>query len=556
MKRKFLAVILISVILCLGGCGANLGSGSISTEGKQENQKEEISGSTEVPKEETETNGQEQTEASKEPQEPVTTQPPAPSVNEQGKTNEYLQVTFERTYDNAYDESGDWISLMYGHYDSIHLLSDEYPELTKAVEAFNLENSSGSQSYLDELEEWAREEYREYGAESFRGPYVSQEEMFLRRADSQVLSVVEQFYSYAGGAHGNAGFYSVSFDVQTGEEIPLEAVIKDKKQLLKVLETEISEKYPDLEHWAESLAEALQFYDEPLDPELKAEFTWTLDYDGVTFYFSNYDIAAYVAGVQQVTLSYYEYPELMEGSYFINAPKDYVLPLNDYAMLSDVDLTGDGTTDYISVWRKYSDFADFSESYDVSVNGNSFTQEIYCYDLETYLVKNDGKNYLYVQRTVENDFQSVCVFEITENSVEYIGEFNGGLKCFINPKDFQVTSRFDMLSTYLATADCFLGERGMPVEKGGAYQIDFEQKITSTVEISAELLDESGNLTGDTYTFPVGTAFGFLETDGATYVDMQADDGKRCRFYTTPQWPQTINGMDANSCFEMLWYAG
>lgn len=556
MKRKFLAATLLSVILCLGGCGANPGSGSIFTEDKQESQKEEVTGSTEVAKEEKETGEQEQTEPSKETLEPAATQKPVPPVSEQENLNEYLQVTFERTYDSAYDDSGDWISLMYGHYDSIHLLSEEYLELKKAVEAYNATNSGGSQAYLDELEEWAREEYGEYGEDSFRGPYVSQRDMFLRRADCQVLSVVEQFYAYSGGAHGHSGFCSVNFDVQTGEEIPLEAVIKDKKQLLEVLETEISEKYPDLVQWTDSLTEALQFYDEPLDPELKAEFTWTLDYDGVTFYFSNYDIAAYVAGVQQVTISCYEYPELMEGSYFTNSPKDYVLPLNDCGMLSDVDLTGDGTTDYISVCRNYVDFTDLSESYDVTVNGNTFTQDIYCYDLETYLVKNDGKNYLYVMRTVENDYQYVCVFEITENSVEYLGEFSGGLKCFTNAEDFQVTSRFDMLSTYLATADCFVGENGMPVEKGGAYQIDFERKITSTVEITAELLDEAGNLIGGTYTFPAGTAFGFVETDGATYVDMQADDGQRCRFYTTSQWPQTINGMDANSSFEMLWYAG
>lgn len=556
MKRKLLAVTLISIILCFGGCGAKPGSGNISTESKQDSQKEEVTGSIEVTEKEKESKVPEQTESDKDTQESDVTQTPVPPVEESETTNDYLKVTFDRNYDCAYDEAGNWTSLMYGHYDGIQLWSEEYPELKKAVEAYNKERAGLVQDYLDELEEWAREEYAEYGEESFRGPYVSEMEMFLRRADSQVLSVVESSYSYAGGAHGNSGFDSVNFDVQTGKEIPLEAVIKDKKKLLKVLEKELSEKYPDLASWSGSMEEALQFYDAPLDPEMKMEFTWTLDYDGVTFYFGHYEIAAYAAGLQQVTLSYYEYPELMEASYFINAPKDYVIPLNDCWMLSDVDLTGDGTTDYVSVERNYMDFTDVSESYNVTVNGNTYTQEAYCFDLETYLIKNNGKNYLYVMRTVENDYQLVCVFEITENSVEYKGEFNGGLKFFTNAGDFQVAKRFDMLSTYSAMADCFIGEDGMPVEKEGVYQIDFEQKITSTVEITAELLDEAGNLTGSTYAFPVGTAFGFWETDGATYVDMRADDGQRCRFYITPKWPQTINGMDADSSFEMLWYAG
>lgn len=559
MKKKVLAVILLGMVMCLGGCGASENAGTVSSGSVQESQssnvedkKDEEPGPVESQDTSSSTETKEEnTEASKEETSKEEEKEKIPE-----NTKEYLKVTTKRTYDSANVVTEEWVSLMYGHYDSIRLWSEGYSKLANALEVYNKDRADSIQSYLDELEESARSELQEYGYESFRGPYVNQMEMFIRRADSQVLSVVETDYSYAGGAHGYTGFDSVNLDVQTGEEIPLDAVIPDKKSLLKVLETEISEKYPDLAQWTESLEEALQYYDAPLDPEMKMEFTWTLDYDGVTFYFGNYEIAAYVAGLQQVTLSYNEYPELMEGSYFTDISKDYVIALNDADILSDVDLTGDGTTDYISVRRNYDDFMDFSLSFDVTVNGNTIRQETYCYDLDTYLVKNDGKNYLYIMRTVENDYRSVCVFEITENSVEYVGEFNGGLEFFTNTKDFQVSKRFDMLSTYTGIANCYIGADGLPVEKEGAYRIDWEVNITSTVEIDAELIDDEGNLKGSSYTFPIGTTFRLLETDGATYVDVQADDGQRCRFYVEPQWPQTINGMPAEDCFETLWYAG
>ena len=39
---------------------------------------------------------------------------------------------------------------------------------------------------------------------------------------------------------------------------------------------------------------------------------------------------------------------------------------------------------------------------------------------------------------VENDYRLISVFEITPNSVEYMGETGGGIGCFTNPLNFEV----------------------------------------------------------------------------------------------------------------------
>ena len=111
------------------------------------------------------------------------------------------------------------------------------------------------------------------------------------------------------------------------------------------------------------------------------------------------------------------------------------------------------------------------------------------------------------------------------------------------------------MSTFNGVARCFVGDDGMPVEKGGSYEITGEVIITSTVEITAELVDENGNLLGESKTFPAGTEFTFDTTDGMTYVDMNTSEGPRCRLYTSNEWPPTVNGMDAQNSFVMLWYA-
>jgi len=82
----------------------------------------------------------------------------------------------------------------------------------------------------------------------------------------------------------------------------------------------------------------------------------------------------------------------------------------------------------------------------------------------------------------------------------------------------------------------------------------------SLVEIPAELVDEQGNLLGTTYTFPAGTEFTLIRTDGETYVDAKTGDGKYCRLYTEPaelcDYHPTVNGLDAETCFGILGFAG
>ena len=445
---------------------------------------------------------------------------------------------------------------MYGHYNTIRLNTKEYPALTAAVEEYNTAHADTSQAYLDELENWARDEYKEFGPDMFMGPYVAESDMYIRRADNQVLSVAESCFAYAGGAHGNSYYTSVNFDVQTGEEISLESVITDMDSLPVILATEIQDKYKDLTFWSEDLSSLLQEYITPSDPQYMYHFTWTLDYQGVTFYFSDYELGSYADGRQEVMVTYSEYPHIFNDKYFENVDDNYVVELLDNWNGSDMDLNDDGVTDYVCVNKNYSVDYDMCESFSVTVNGNTFTHDTYYFDLWTYFVKAEDKNYLYVQRRAESDFQSVSVFEITENSVEYMGDFSNTVNHFTNSKNFKVSKRMDLLSTYFGVVDCTIGEDGLPVEMSSIYSISDEVVLTSTVVIPAKLVDEKGNLSETTVEFPAGTDFQLIATDGATYVDALASDGQRCRFFTTEDWPVTVNGLNAESSFEMLWYAG
>lgn len=549
MRKKLLALMMAGLVLGLSACSATE-KDTVDTDkvqSEQEDSEKEDSREPEASKETVEKEPEVTPEPPVEPEadEPVITEPEKP-------ISKYLQVSVDYTYDSYLDQ----IQYMYGHFGTLQLEDTRYPALTETIKAFNAERSLSEQEWLDELETYAIEDCGEYGEESFFGPYVHENDMYVRRGDDQVLSVMTHNYDYVGGAHGGRYYTAANFEVQTGKQILLEDVIVDKSRLAQALATELQEKYWDFEFTEDDWLAMLDIYVTTEPVEYKPEFIWTVDYDGVTFYFGNYELVAYALGTQEITLHYSEYPHLLNSWYFDSVEKTYVENETNSQWNMSADLDGDGQTDLMSISTQYGEEHQCIESYTIRVNSHAYTYETHVYDLETYLVKSGEKNYLYVQQTAESDFQTVAVFEIAPDGVKYVDVFTGGLWGFTNSESFKVERRVDLLGTYSVFVECRMGENGMPVEVGKVFDVVGDMTITSTKEITADLIDKNGKLLGKSYTFPVGSAFTFKRTDNASYIDMQAGNDQYCRFYVTPGWPVTVNGMDAEECFEQLFYAG
>ena len=58
-------------------------------------------------------------------------------------------------------------------------------------------------------------------------------------------------------------------------------------------------------------------------------------------------------------------------------------------------------------------------------------------------------------------------------------------------------------------------------------------------------------------TVPAVTEFYALRTDGETYMDFSMTDGSECRIeIDTSDYPNRINGISEEECFEGIMYAG
>lgn len=246
---------------------------------------------------------------------------------------------------------------------------------------------------------------------------------------------------------------------------------------------------------------------------------------------------------------------------------DYIHRLSektDEKCFAIVDLYDDGTDDYIVVTPRYFEDSWSIENYEITVNNATYVLDEACsYFGSVFLVKSGEKYYLYLQLSYDNDGRWIDILEITQDSVKYVGGESGELEPSTDSKDFKIRKYVNMLMSFHAEADCYVGADGMPVPCKGTYVVDnseWNYGYTSLVDIPAELVDEQGNLLGTTYTFPAGTEFLFMTTDLETYVDAKTSDGKYCRLYTTPaeecDYQPTVNGLDAETCFGNLGFAG
>ncbi len=118
---------------------------------------------------------------------------------------------------------------------------------------------------------------------------------------------------YLGGAHPDFYYETWNIDPSTGKEILLSDVISSQEKLNEILEQKLLADYPDVEYFGlkDSLAEydmSLKESEEKDDGDFLYAYEFTLDPDGISFYFSPYGVSAYAYGDQVVKILYDEDP--------------------------------------------------------------------------------------------------------------------------------------------------------------------------------------------------------------------------------------------------------
>lgn len=220
---------------------------------------------------------------------------------------------------------------------------------------------------------------------------VSTLDIQVRRADSVVLSILADSFADFGKIYGVRAMNGTTYDTQTGQKLELSDVIKDMGPIPALVEQELNSHM-----WAGDFS-----YDGVVDDYFRDTpadgISWTLDYDGVTFYFGEGDLAEEGVGSMTATVSFTQHPELFEEKYMA-VPDTYMveLPL-DYSFFTNLDDNGDLEELNVTGWYDsdmgmYSDFGIYTDT-----DGYYHYEEFAADSYAPYYVKTmEGGHYLYL----------------------------------------------------------------------------------------------------------------------------------------------------------------
>ena len=463
------------------------------------------------------------------------------------------------------DEDG--TTLYRDEFDNLYLsddTKDAYPGITKALNDYNSKVGGVAEGWTEsELIDIAKQQKddSEYFTE-----YTDISSSQISRLDDKVLSIVNSFSNYYGGAHGYYGNSGFNYDVATGEELSLLDVVSSLDDLRTAAQEVFSRDYAFIVENEPGSEEALSdsFNDEEA-------LEWSLGPDALTLYYNPYYLASYASGQQVLDIRYEDYPNLFNkglGEYV----GDWVLAGDEW--LEDID--GDGIQDYIHVMANYEYEEDYSYMTGITIDAGNISADfdLYSYETTFYLVHKADKYYIYVSSLGDSDCSFLDMYEISSSGIndlgeEYMGfaapeayydygegyyESNKGL--FYNPNRFYMSTRTQMISTMIGVKEYEVGDDGRVHPTEDLFRTFAEMELTSKVDLTLEVVNEDGE-TVDSATIPSGTVFTPIRTDNETFSDCELPDGRIVRVPVDhSEITTTVNGIDIEEAFDGVMFAG
>ena len=297
--------------------------------------------------------------------------------------------------------------------------------------------------------------------------WVSTLDIQVRRADSVAISLLSDSRSDYGWIEDFRGMHGSNYDTQTGQELKLSDVVKDMGPIPALVAQEL-----DNHMWAGDFS-----YEGVVDEYFRNTpedgISWTLDYNGVTFYFADGDLTEPGNGRQTATISFAQHPELFEEKY-MTVPAAYIveLPL-DSSYFTDLD--GDDDLEELNVTAYYNSDAGSYSQFGVysDADGGYRYEDCFADGFIPYYVKTaDGCHYLYL--FCEQDEGSgaipmmlLVVFDVSGGSLTRVGEMNaapgyipdGIYRIPTDPEDFYLDDFDSMAQDMMAFA---VGPTGLP----------------------------------------------------------------------------------------------
>ena len=256
-------------------------------------------------------------------------------------------------------DDGDPFPIGYVQYQEIELADEckaAYPKLSEALDSYNSENE---ESAMRTLAGMVRDVLNDpYSADYMYSSDDHSENTDVVRADDKVLSLGLDYYDWYNGAHPVTYYGGVTFDVATGEQIPLSDVVTDINALPQIICDNLESVSDDYEFTDEDYEEMLPKIEQYVADGMIA---WTISDTEMQISFDAYALQYYAFGPIFADLEYSKYPDLLVPEY---RPDGGSSALTGRVVQTDGKDEKYSDDEIREIWEQYSDGSEiFSDRY-------------------------------------------------------------------------------------------------------------------------------------------------------------------------------------------------
>ena len=335
-------------------------------------------------------------------------------------------LSLKETYAARY-EWQDALWLLYSKYSNVTMWegAEQYPEIDRALSETAGMQIRSMEDEADNILSFITDMGMLDGDLADFETQVSTSNAQVRRADSVVLSYVTDSYADYGFIEDFRSIWGRNYDVQTGKELLLSDVILNMDAIPGIVCKELNSHLWAGEDYPETVVKEY-FMNTPEDG-----ISWSLDYNGVTFYFGYDDFTEMSSVGKTATISFAEYSELFNKKY-MNVPEAYMVRLQlDYSFFTDLD--SDGILEEVNCNGLFNETDRFYTQFGIytDVNGSYQYEELFAYDYQPYYVKTeDGDHYIYLfceESEIGNHVQGqmmLVVYNVNDGVITRVGDMN------------------------------------------------------------------------------------------------------------------------------------
>lgn len=499
MKRFLLSLTSLILIFSLIGCSSDTNTSKKKNKHKKKSKEttieetidtEESSESTEEST--IETSETEIIETSTSETEDVTTNVTNISIV---KDNDYID-----TYVEPYSYQLNLNDNTYSIYTSLDYLYTDYGyiSLSDSLDKINSDNEERINTFIEDQTKIST--YSDKDKYFFDYCSITQN---LCRTDKQVLSgySITDMYLSASGAQ-TVAITTYNFDSETGNSINLSELITNEDQFRGIMYNSI---------WNQDFA--YEDFEDTLDSIDFDNLDYVITTKGIQIIFAPGLVLPVSSGIYTYSLEYSYEPDLFRYDLWSNYPSDritksyssdtYDFFYNEDDLISfDITYTTDEYDTYNSV--TISNGSDVSKKFD-----------FWGFDHESYLVEIDGKSYIYIKTTVENDYTCYYVFNVSDpNNFEYVDSVLGSINSFINPRLFVYDRTIQKLSTVSGYTYAHIGEDGLIELDSDLYYIS----PNISFPVIKDIVGYIGDNFDEEYIVKVGSELTYIATDYESFV--------------------------------------